>query len=270
MLAIERKNNILAVLRTSKLLSVKELAEQFNSSKETIRRDLRDFEQQGLVKKTHGGVMLVEDNGKIASPVADPVANYSELPINIRRKSRSREKESICAAAAEYLSDHDVIYVDASSTTISLVNYIPAHLSITVLTNSITVILEASKLNNPNISLFSVPGFFNSNNLSLNGHQTVKMVDDFFPNKAFFSCAAIMSDSRLADTCMGEIDTKLAFMQKSEKVFLLADATKFNQTAPYLLSDMDLVDYIITDHRAENFNWQLLDSKSVEVRVCGL
>lgn|GEM_PF-432106 len=267
MLAIERKKHIMDFLRENKTLSVTELADRFQSSKETIRRDLRDFEKQGLVRKTHGGAVLVEDGEKTAFMPAVTGPYFAELPIDIRRACHSTEKEVICELAVKRLNSKDVIYIDNSSTTISLVKFIPPDLNITVLTNSILVITEAYKLNNPNLSIFCAPGFFNSNNLSLYGNQTVKMVEEFFPNKAFISCAAVMPDSRLADSSMYEIDTKRAFMGKSDKVFLLADADKFNQSAPYLLSDMDLVDCIITDSRNPHFNWQRLETKSVEVIV---
>ncbi len=260
---------MLNLLRENKTLSVNELADRFQSSKETIRRDLRDFEKQGLVRKTHGGAVLLEKEAKNAiQPVSGPY--FAELPIDVRRACHSAEKEAICRLAAERLENKDVVYIDNSSTTISLVKFIPAGLNITVLTNSITVIMESYKLNNPNLSIFCLPGFFNSNNLSLYGNQTVKMVEEFFPNKAFISCAAIMPDSRLADSSMYEIDTKRSFMDKSDKVFLLADSDKFNHSAPYLLSDMEIVDCIITDSRNPKFNWQLLESKSVEVVVDGV
>ncbi len=95
------------------------------------------------------------------------------------------------------------------------------------------------------------------------------MVEEFFPSKAFLSCAGILPDSRLADTSMYEIETKRSFMRKSETVFLLADSDKFNKSAPYLLSDMDAVDCIITDRQNPQFNWQLLDSMGVAIVVAG-
>ena len=271
MLAIERKNYILEVLRTNKTLKVNDMAERFNLSKETIRRDLREFERQGLLKKTHGGAVLAATEGNFSAPPHPSVArpDYSELPIGVRRESHTAEKELICKAAAATLRNNDVVYIDNSSTCISLVTFIPSDLSVTIITNSLVVIMEAYKVNNPNLSLFCVPGFFNSNNLSLYGNQTVKIVEEFFPNKAFISCAGVIPDSRLADTSMYEIETKRSFMRKSEKVFLLVDADKFNKSAPYLLSDMHLVDCIITDRRNPKFNWQLLDSIGMEIILAG-
>lgn len=270
-LAIERKKNILNILRANKTLNVNELAERFNLSKETIRRDLREFERQGLLKKTHGGAVLARDEtaSSVATFLSTANPDYSELPIDLRRETHSGEKELICKVAASRLRNKEVIYIDNSSTSIPLVHFIPPDISVTVITNSLIVIMEAYKLGNPNISLFCVPGFFNSNNLSLYGNQTVKMVEEFFPSKAFISCAGILPDSRLADTSMYEIDTKRSFMRKSETVFLLADADKFNKSAPYLLSDMDLVDCIVTDKLNPKFNWQLLDSMGVEVVIAG-
>lgn len=268
MLAIDRKKTILEELRLHKSININELAERFQLSRETIRRDIRDFENQGILKKTHGGAVLVEAEEQTPAPaVTGPY--FAEPPIDKRRASHAREKEAICRAAAARIVDKEVVYIDNSSTTIPLVKYIPRDLSVTILTNSLIVIMEAYNLRNPNLSLFCVPGFFNANNLSLYGTHTVRMVDEFFPSKAFISCAAILPDSRLADSSMYETDTKRAFIKKSDTVFLLADADKFNKTAPYLLADMDNVDYIVTDKLNPDFNWHLLESKSVETILAG-
>lgn len=266
MLAIERKKSILDLLLARKSVNINDLAERFQLSKETIRRDLRDFERQGLLKKTHGGAVLVED-AAAPKPAGGPL--FAELPIDARRVSLVREKEAMCRAAAARIEDNDVVYIDNSSTTIPLVQFIPRDLSVTIITNSLIVILEAHKLANPNLVLFCVPGFFNGNNLSLYGNHTVRIVEEFFPSKAFISCAGILPDGRLADTSMYETDTKRAFIGKSERVYLLADSGKFNRTAPYLLTDLGSVDCVVTDRRNPDFNWQLLESKSVDLILAG-
>jgi DeoR/GlpR family transcriptional regulator of sugar metabolism len=267
-LAINRKKTILEELRRHKSININELAERFQLSRETIRRDIRDFEGRGILKKIHGGAVIIEaDEPAAASGVTGPY--FAEPPIDKRRSSHTLEKEAICRAAASRIADKEVVYIDNSSTTIPLVKYIPRDLSVSILTNSLIVIMEAYNLRNPNLSLFCVPGFFNANNLSLYGTHTVRMVDEFFPSKAFISCAAILPDSRLADSSMYETDTKRAFIKKSDTVYLLADSDKFNKTAPYFLADMESIDYIVTDKSNPDFNWHLLESKSVETLFAG-
>ena len=264
MLQLTRKHTIMHMLETQGSVSVAHLATHFQTSRETIRRDLRDFEQQGLLKRTHGG----------AVPVEAPLRTHSaqtpmllETPLEIRRTHHTEEKQRICRAAAQFIQNRDVIYVDNSTTTIFLAHYIPRDIIVTVITNSIAFILETLTLSNPNIMLFCAPGFCNASNLSLYGNSTVKFVDEFYPGKAFFSCAGIFPDERIADSSLYETETKRAFIQKSEQVFLLADASKFNKTAPYFLADFSRVNYVITDRQEPSFMWQMLESKGVKLIV---
>lgn len=267
-LVFERKKIILDELYANKSININQLAERFNLSKETIRRDIREFEKQGLLKKTHGGAIAAELPTDAASQ-AKTGAIIVEQPIKQRRASLSEEKNDICKVAAAFVQENDVMYIDNSSTTISLVNHIPKGMPATIITNSLMVILEAYKANNPNLTLFCLPGFFNTNNFSLYGTHTVRMEADFFPTKAFISCAGILPDGSLADSSLYETETKRAFIKKSKEVFLLADSSKFSRTGPYLLVDLDSIDCIITDKINPDFNWTLPRSKSVKVVASG-
>ena len=88
MLAIERRNAILSVLREDKHVVVSELAKAFEVSEETVRRDLDKLEKEGLVVKTYGGAVMSENNSV-------------ELPYVVRKKANVTAKQKIAELAAE-------------------------------------------------------------------------------------------------------------------------------------------------------------------------
>ena len=122
---------------------------------------------------------------------------------------------------------------------------------LTIITNSVKVLLEAAKLENPNLSLICLAGFYNGNNYSLYGTRTIKSSEEFYPDKTFISCTGVTLNKRLTDISLNEIDTKKAMMDKSEETYLLVDHTKFEVAGPFFLGNFNEIDCIVTD----NFNY---------------
>lgn len=239
----ERKFKILDLLNEQDTVNVNDLAVSMNTSKETIRRDLRELEDDGNLTRIHGGAKA--NAASQASSTNPSTAN--DVPFAIRHTKNIKEKKEICKRAASFIKSHDTIFLDNSSTTLFLPQYIPKELIVTIITNSIKVLLETSQLNNPNLSLIALAGFYNVSNFSVYGSRTVQSAEDFYPNKAFLSCTGINPTSKLTDISLNEVDIKKAMINKSDEVFLLADHTKFNTSGPFYLSELDILDYIVTD-----------------------
>ena len=126
MFAIERRNAILAALKEEKHVVVSELAKQFDVSEETIRRDLDKLEKEGYVVKTYGGAVI------------------SEMPYVVTKKANVEAKQKIAELAAELIMDGDTLILDASSTALFIAQKIKTKKDITLLTNSLEVLMELS------------------------------------------------------------------------------------------------------------------------------
>lgn len=244
----ERKAKIIDLLGSQSSVSVSILADMLHTSKETIRRDLKGLEAEGILTRTHGGAILNANTPSVgaAAKYGEAVMN-NDYPFALRHVRNIPAKKVIAQKAATFIEDRDTIFIDNSSTTLFLLDYIPRELHLTIITNSIKVLLEAAKMENPNLSLISLAGFYNQNNYSVYGTKTIKSAEEFFPNKTFISCTGVTLNKQLTDISLNEVDTKLAMMRKSEKTYLLADHTKFEINGPFYLSGFDAVDYIITD-----------------------
>lgn len=260
----ERKEIIIKMLNTDGHVYVNELSQLLKTSKETIRRDLRELEGENKLLRTHGGAAPLPSSPSplVPFPAAGNFIGDTEEPISVRQTYRMPEKNRICKKAASFIEDHDTIFVDNSSTTLFLAKYIPTDMRVTIITNSIKFLLETASLGNPNLTLICLAGFYNASNLSLYGSRTIKSAEDFFPKKSYISCAGISPTNKIADTSLSEIDTRRTILQKTETTFLLADHTKFYNTAPFYLTDFNSIDYMITDKQSFALDLDFVTQKS--------
>ncbi len=237
MFSIERKSEILRLLEDHGRVDVNDLSILFITSRETIRRDLREMEEGGLLKRTHGGAVLS----------GDLTATASDYPVGVREIQRFKEKDAICRSAAAFIQNGDILFVDNSSTCLNLVRHIPMDLKITLITNSIKLLLGTVAVSHPNLSVICLGGFFHEANLSTYGTIAQNNAAGFFPTRAFMSCAGIHPPDRLTDASILEVDTKRLMIEQSQEVFILADHTKFERSGPVFLSDFSSIHFLVVD-----------------------
>jgi DeoR family fructose operon transcriptional repressor len=238
-------------------VDVNELARLFNASKETIRRDLHDMEIDGVLKRTHGGAVFN----------SAAIRDEQEFPLNIREIQRFAEKDAISKLAAACVEPGDCIFIDNSSTCINLVKYIHADMAVTVITNSIKVLMVSTQLKNPHMLVVCLGGFFNESNLSLYGTLAHKNAGEYYPNKAFMSCAGIFVPDQLFDSSFLEVDTKRLMIERSKTTIVLADHSKFNKTGPVFLADLASIDSLITDNQSRPEQYEFVEKSGIRVIV---
>lgn len=242
----ERKAKILHLLERHSSMSVNMLSQAMDVSKETVRRDLSLLEKEGLLSRTHGGAVLNLDTSDTTTPYRN-ISPHNEYPFAKRHTRNIPAKRSIAKKAASFIEDGDIIFIDNSSTTLFLMDYIPQNIELTIITNSIKVLLESSRLASPYFHVIALSGFYDYTNYSLHGSKTIKSAMEFYPDKSFFSCTGISIPNQLTDISLNEVDTKQAIMEKSKKNYLLVDHTKFGTDSAFYLSNFHPIHYIVTD-----------------------
>jgi len=232
MLALERRNLILEKLQEEKRVVVSELSQQFTVSEETIRRDLEKLEKEGLATKSYGGAVLNE-------------STTIDMPFNVRKKENVVGKQKIGELAAALIHDGEHIILDASSTAVFIARAIKDKENLTVITNSIEIIIELSDVSDWNIICSG--GSLKEGYLALVGPQTAESLRIYNSEKAFFSCKGIDMEKGVTDGNEMFSQAKQVMMKSSKESILAIDSSKFDKIAFSKLCDVNVIHTVITD-----------------------
>ncbi len=232
MLAIERRNAILAHLSVEGKVVVSDLSREFSVTEETIRRDLEKLDQDGLAKKTYGGAVKV-DNFNI------------DLPFHVRKQSNITRKQKIGYLVADMVQDGDYIMVDASSTALNVIKSILHKKKITLITNSIEILIELC--NKPDWNIISTGGTLKEGGLSLVGYQAERLVSGFHVDMAICSCKGVDMQSGVTDSNERDSEMKKAFFASATRKVLAVDSSKFDKVSFVKVCTLQEIDTIVTD-----------------------
>ncbi len=250
MLAIERRNTILARLTLQGKVIVSDLAREFDVTEETIRRDLEKLDKEGLAKKTYGGA------------VANQSVNV-DLPYSVRKRANVERKQHIAEKISEMIHDGDYIMLDASSTAIFVAKYIKSRKNITLITNSVEILLELADKEGWNI--LSTGGALRAGALSLVGASAEKMIRGFHVDLAVCSCKGVDINMGITDSNERDSEIKQAIFAAADRKILAVDATKFDKISFVHVCDTGEVDTLVTDE-APSERWvEYLKQKQVEL-----
>jgi DeoR/GlpR family transcriptional regulator of sugar metabolism len=240
MLAGERHLEILKRIQDRGGIRVASLAKELNVTEETIRRDLERLDTEGKLRRIRGGALPLESDRR-------------ELPMSVREAVNLDRKRAIAAAATRHVNEGDVIALDASSTAREMARLLPDR-PVTVISNSLAI--ATVLVNRSEIRVVSTGGILDAPSLSFVGSVAEESLDRFHIKKLFFSCAGIDAVRGLSVTADEHAGIKKRMMDSADKVYLLADSSKFNTSAVEFFAKLADVDTVITD--------ALLDPKLVE------
>lgn len=232
MLAIERRSAILAKLSADGKVIVSDLSREFDVTEETIRRDLEKLDNDGLAKKTYGGAVA---NEKLNN---DP-------PFNVRKRVNVAEKQRIAEKIAPLIHDGDYIMLDASSTAICVIECIKDLKNITLITNSVEILLQLADKKDWNI--LSTGGALKEGGLSLVGTSAERMIRGFHVDLAVCSCKGIDINKGITDSNEKDSEIKQAIFTAANRKVLAVDSTKFDKISFVRVCNTGDVDTIVTD-----------------------
>lgn len=232
MLQLERQKDILKILSERKNVTVKELCSYLYASPATIRRDLHELENEGLITRSFGGAVLNE-------------VFPHQVPASIRENENAAEKKKLAAKAAKLILPGETILIDGSTTTFWLAPYLKQIPDITVITNNPKLSLALSEYCVRN---FSTGGEMLSESMILVGTQAEHFIRSIRAHKFFFSARGIQ-EGYITDSCVYQCGIKQTMLACSEKSYFLCGNDKFGHTYPHVITATDNITGII---RLEN------------------
>lgn len=232
MLVADRRTQILDIISSRKSVTVKEIADIYGVSTETVRRDFEELSSQGSITKTFGGAVLKQ---KVETSV----------PASDKLNVMVENKRAMARIACQYISPHDSIFLDHSASVYYLCDYIK-EMPLTVFTNSILVI--QSLQNYKNINLVTTGGVYNHSELGFFGAHAVDDVNSHNVDKAFLSCQYLDLRRGLSDS-REEISNMRRHIISSavDSSYLIADYTKFDNSSFVVTSPLSALTNLITD-----------------------
>jgi DeoR family transcriptional regulator of aga operon len=241
MKAGNRADQILKELRQEGSISLDELIARLGASAASVRRDLAKLEAKGLVRRTHGGVILVE-------PLLYEPFRYDSLFQN-RDQHRTAEKRRIGLAAAELIQENETVGFTAGTTTTHVARNLRNRHNIRVITNGINIAMELS--NCPGLRTFVTGGFVQwAGSFSLVGHVAVASMNDIYMDRVFVSACGIDPARGITVIEPEEGLTFRAMIHQAKQAIVVADSSKIGIVTPALVCPISDVQMIVTDTRA--------------------
>lgn len=237
MLTEERKNQILKLVEQNGGVSVQELMALLNASESTIRRDLNDLDKKELLVKVHGGAMSASKNITSDSTVSE------------REDLHREKKKQIARYAASLITDEDLVYLDAGTTTSWVIDYLSCKNTVFV-TNAIA---HARKLCSLGYQVYMPGGMLKIRTEALTGNQTCGYLAKFHFTKGFFGTNGVTAEDGFTTPDIQEATVKEVAINHSKERYVLCDSSKFNKTSSVTFAEFSYA-AIITDQSApENY-----------------
>jgi DeoR/GlpR family transcriptional regulator of sugar metabolism len=255
MMANQRREKILELLKEDGSAKVIDLSKIFKVSEVTIRQDLEKLEKDGFVKREHGGAFLKDVENQVKS-------------FALMNQTNLDKKASIGVTAANLIEDGDTIILDSGSTTTAIANNLTGRKNLKVITNALNIALILGA--EPGIEVIMTGGEFKPPTLSLTGQKAADFFQDVHVDKLFLATAGISLRSGLTYPSLSDIVVKKAMIDVSETVYLVADSTKIGKGAFASLGALSLIDYIITDSQIQVDQLQLFKDHEIEVIISEL
>lgn len=251
MLAIERRNAILSKLVLEGKVLVGDLSKEFDVTEETIRRDLEKLDKEGLVHKTYGGAVKTENMNL-------------DLPFQVRKQKNVEGKQKIATLIAGMIDDGAHLMLDSSTTALCVIKQILNRKDITIITNSIEILLELCNKSDWNI--ISTGGTLKEGALALVGYQAEKTLSNFHVDLAICSCKGIDVNLGVTDSNERDASIKNAIFESSNRKILAVDSTKFDRVSFVKVCNLSSVDVVVTDSEPDR-KWQnYLSDNDVELK----
>ena len=250
MYAPERQQAILGHARSVGRVDVNMLAESYDVTPETIRRDLNELERRGLLRRVHGGAIPVERFGL-------------ELPVAQRTSRNAEHKERIAKAALDQLPDSGSIIIDAGTTTVRLAEMLPADRQFTVVTHALPI--AAMLAERPNITLLLVGGQVRQGTLAAVGGWSQAGYRSVLADVAFAGTNGISRNRGLTTPDLAEAAVKQSLIASARRTIVLSDHSKVGHDEFAHVADLSEVDTLITDSEVDANMAREIHDAGVEV-----
>ena len=230
MLTSQRKKLLLAALKRDGQLVATTLSEQFDVSEDTIRRDLRELAQAGLLLRVHGGAL----------PAAPAAADFS-----VRRGIEPDAKVAIARVAALMVKPGQIVIVDGGTTAVQLARQLPHDLNATIVTHSPSIAVEL--VDHPRVEVIIIGGRLFKHSIVAVGAAALQALDGIRADLFFMGVTGVHPAAGLSTGDLEEAHVKRALIEHAAETVVLASSEKINAASAYKIADVGVASTIIVE-----------------------
>lgn len=227
----QRRQQILELLKKNDSVRVANLSRLLGVSEVTVRTYLEDLEKKGLLTRVHGGAV-------------NSYKPYYSMNLAQRLETNQQQKVEIAERIAPLIQPNDTIMLNAGTTTLLVFRRFPADYNLNIVTDSISIALEASE--NPNYNVILIGGAINTKYKFTYGNDAVTQLKRYHADKLILSVDGIDAQQGFSTYYNEEIAIDMAMIEQSECRIIAADHSKFGHRAFSKISDLSVADYIVT------------------------
>lgn len=230
----ERRQKISTLVRERGSVQVAPLAQRFNVSMQTIRKDLRFLETRGVMERSYGGGIR-----------ADAVNVTTEPALEVKRSSHAGEKARIGKLAASLVSPGESIVLDSGTTTLQIARFLPDDGDITVLTNDIDILSVLAAKERLNVVMLG--GMLRRRNRAFYGAQTVASLEDLRVDKLFLGVDGFDVECGITTHYEPEALLNRKMVEAAREVIAVTDASKFGRVCLHRIIAVEGIHALVTD-----------------------
>ena len=229
MLTAERRQHILETLRHDGKVLATELSVALHVSEDTIRRDLRELAEAGLLQRVHGGAL----------PSSPASASYAA------RQQAPSAKAAIARAATRLLHDRQVILLDGGTTTLQVAQHLPIDLRATVITNCPPIAVALAE--HSEVEIILIGGRLSKRSLVTIGAATVEALRMVRADICMLGVCSLHPQAGISVADLEEAHVKRAMIAGAAEVVALASAEKLGAAAPYIVGPLSELTHLVTE-----------------------
>ncbi|MEA9413970.1 DeoR/GlpR family DNA-binding transcription regulator [Flavobacterium sp. PL02] len=231
----ERQNVILEYLSKEHRVTLIELSEYLNVSEDTVRRDVKELSDQGLLKAVRGGAVAP-----------------SPIPLHYRNREKHdlENKKIIAEKAISFLKDGQVVFIDGGTTSVALVASFPYDLKITIITNSFPVAALVEDL--PNIELIFAGGKMCKTSFATSSIETIDFFRNFRADVCILGVCSIHHERGITGIMYDDSQIKKNMIQNSNFVIALSSIEKVGTAEAYFVCPIKDINVLVTNNDPED------------------
>lgn len=247
-----RQTELLEAVRSAGPQSVEALAERFDVTLQTVRRDVKRLADKGLLARFHGGVRI-------------PASTTENIAYRQRQQINAQAKQRIARTVAQAVPENCSLIINIGTTTEAIARELLHHRGLRVITNNLNVAAILS--DNPDCEVIVAGGVVRSRDRGIIGEATVDFIQQFKVDIGLIGISGIESDGSLRDFDYREVKVAQAIMGQSREVWLACDHSKFNRPAMVELARIAQIDRLFTDQQPPSPFPELLTQAGVSCVV---